>query len=135
MINLIYGGKGSGKTTEIINLANENLKTAKGFHVYIDKNAARMHDLDHEVKLVDAGEYSIDSEIKFLAFIKGIVAANYDIEKIYIDNIDKITGLHLLNTKELFAGLDKISSQAGVGFVITVPAEKDNMPEFLQKYI
>ena len=135
MINLIYGGKGSGKTTAIIAGANQNVANAKGFHIYIDKNNARMHDLEHQVKLVDAGEYAIDDETKFIAFVKGMVAVNYDIEKIYIDNLEKITGLAIADAEGLYKGLEQISKQSGVEFVATVAAEKEELPDFLRKYL
>lgn len=135
MINLIYGGKGSGKTAAIVALANENVKKAKGFHIYIDKSNSRMHDLDHDVKLVDAKEYGINTATEFVAFIKGMVAVNYDIEKIYIDNLCKIITEELNDIESVFSGIEYISSLMGVDFVVTANAEKDELPKFLHKYL
>lgn len=135
MINLIYGGKGSGKTAAIVALANENSKTAKGFHIYIDKSKSRMHDLNHEVKLVDAKEYTINDAKEFIAFVKGMVAVNYDIEKIYIDNLCKIVTAELTELESIYVGLEEISALTGVDFVVTANAEKDELPGFLRKYI
>src|SRR5574344_1798944 len=133
MIKLIYGGQGSGKTAKLIEEANTAVDSAKGIHVYIDKSNSRMHDLNHSVKLVDATEYGVCSIKEFLAFIYGITAGNYDIEKIYIDNLEKILHTTLDNTEEFFDGLEKASVKTGVQFVVTVLGEKDQLPVFLSK--
>ena len=89
-VQLIYGPKGCGKTKKLVDMANDSVKDAKGVLVYIDKDNSRMHDLDHAIKLVDASEYDVRCEKTFPAFVKGLLAGNYDIQKIYFDGIIKI---------------------------------------------
>ena len=89
-IKLIYGPKGCGKTKKLVDLANQSVSTAKGDLVYIDKDNSRMHDLEHAIKLVDSSEYDVRCEKTFPAFVKGILAGNYDIEKIYFDDFEEV---------------------------------------------
>ena len=101
-IHLIYGTKGCGKTKKLVELANASVATAKGDLVYIDKDMSRMHDLDHKIKLVDTSEYDVRCENTFIAFVSGILAGNYDIEKIFFDGIVKIVKNDIENLEKMF---------------------------------
>ncbi len=135
MVTVIYGGQGSGKTAKLVQNANAAALTAKGVVVYIDKGKGRMHDLDHAVKLVSAEEYNISALEQLTAFIKGMVAGNYDIETLFIDNAEKITKRELNELSSLFENLDHISKTFKVNFVLTVNCESENLPHFVRKYI
>ncbi len=82
MIQIIHGAKGSGKTKQIIDSANNSAENAKGLVVYIDKDSGRIHDLDNSIRLVDAVSYGVASGCSLLSFVKGMLAGNFDIEKI-----------------------------------------------------
>jgi archaellum biogenesis ATPase FlaH len=90
MINLIYGEKGTGKTKQMIDGANQSAQTAKGVVVYIDKDDSRIHDLDRSIRLVNTAAYQVSTQEQVVAFVKGMLATNYDIEKIYVDGLAKI---------------------------------------------
>ncbi len=135
MIELVYGGEGSGKTATLVKMANTNAEKAKGIHVYIDKSNSRMHDLEHSVKLVDATEYLLDGSKQLMAFVLGITAGNYDVETIYIDNIEKITKENLSQMEEAFIGMERASQLTGVRFVITALGERKDLPEYMDKYL
>ena len=90
MIQVIYGAKGTGKTKQIVDQANDFAKTAKGVVVYLDRTNHRLHDLHRSVRLVDASYYDLASQRDILSFIKGMLAANFDIEQIYIDGIARL---------------------------------------------
>lgn len=135
MITVIYGGQGSGKTSRLVESANAAALTAKGIVAYIDKGKGRMHDLDHAVKLVNAEEFKISSLEEFTAFIKGMVAGNYDIETLFIDNAEKITKREVDALSSLFDSFDYIAKTFKVNFVLTVNCEKEKLPDFLKKYI
>jgi thymidine kinase len=135
MITVIYGGRGSGKTTKLVESANAAALTAKGIVAYIDKGKERMHDLDHAVKLVNAEEFKISSLEEFTAFIKGMVAGNYDIQTLFIDNAEKITKRDVFALSTLFDSFDYIAKNFKVNFVLTVNCEKEKLPDFLKKYV
>ena len=108
---LIVGPKGCGKTKKLVELANASVATAKGDLVYIDKDMSRMHDLDHKIKLVDTSEYDVRCENTFIAFVSGILAGNYDIEKIFFDGIVKIVK-KIQNYQILILGAQLLQSVA-----------------------
>ncbi len=131
MIHLIYGSKGTGKTKQIIDSANNSASSAKGVVVYIDKDSGRMHDLDTSIRLVDAVSYGVESQCQLISFIKGMLAGNFDIEKIYIDGSAAITKSALVDMQCFYNGLSELSSKYEVGFVVTVSCDKADLPEFV----
>ena len=135
MIQVIYGAKGSGKTKQIVDQANEYAKTAKGVVVYVDRSNHRLHDLHRNVRLVDASYYDLKSQHDILSFIKGMLAANFDIEQIYIDGISRLLDCNVVELGELYAGLELISKEHNVNFVITASGAKEELPEFISKHI
>ncbi len=135
MIQVIYGAKGSGKTKLIVADANEFAKVAKGVVVYIDRTNHRLHDLYRDVRLVDASHYGLTSQHDILSFIKGMLAANFDIEKVYIDGITRLLDCNISELRELYEGLEAISQEHGVNFVITASGSREELPDFIVKHI
>lgn len=60
MIQLIVGGKGSGKTKKMIDMINASAKTTPGNIVCIEKSMKLTYDIDHSARLIDVDEYGID---------------------------------------------------------------------------
>ena len=135
MIRLIYGEKGTGKTKQMIDGANQSAQTAKGVVVYIDKDDSRMHDLDTSIRLVNTASYQVTTQEQVVAFVKGMLATNYDIEKIYVDGLAKIVKSNLEDMQVVYDGLGKIATDYNVEFVISVSASKENLPAFVSKYL
>ena len=135
MIQVIYGAKGTGKTKQIVEQANEYAKTAKGVVVYIDRSNHRLHDLHRAIRLVDASHYGLTSQHDILSFIKGMLAANFDIEQIYIDGVTRLLDCNISELAELYNGLEVISKEHSVNFVITASGAKEELPDFILKHI
>ena len=135
MITLIYGEKGTGKTKQMIDGANASVAAAKGVVVYIDKDDSRMHDLDTSIRLVNTASYQVTTQEQVVAFVKGMLATNYDIEKIYVDGLAKIVKANLEDMQVVYDGLGKIATDYNVEFVISVSAAKENLPAFVSKYL
>ena len=135
MIQVIYGEKGSGKTQQIVSLANSAAETAKGIVVYVDRSSNRMHDLARGVRLVDASHYGLKSQDDILSFIKGMLAANFDIEQIFIDGVSRLLDCNVSALSVLYGGLEQISAEHNVNFVITASAGKEELPSFIAKYL
>ena len=64
MVQLVVGQKGKGKTTEILMRANEEIKTATGNIVFLDRNSAHMYELNNRIRLIDVSRYPIRNRIK-----------------------------------------------------------------------
>lgn len=135
MIHVIYGAKGSGKTKQIVADANQYAQTAKGVVVYFDRSNHRMHDLQRNIRLVDASHYGLKSQRDILSFIKGMLATNFDIEMIYIDGLSRLLDCNVSELAELYEGLDAIAREHQVGFTITASGAREELPEFVTKHI
>ena len=64
MVNLLIGHKGSGKTKKMIELANDEVQTADGSIIFINKNHITSYDADaddkdlHEIRPSCGGSYA-----------------------------------------------------------------------------
>ena len=133
MIKLIWGSKGSGKTKRIIDSANKEIEHAKGNHVYITDNFMHTIDIDRRIRFVNISDYDVlDAQNSFTAFIKGMLAANSDIDKVYIDGLNRFL-VKSADMKEIMEKFEKISDEFKVTFTLTVST--DALPEFLKRYI
>ena len=117
-INIIYGEKGSGKTKKMVDSANRSVAEAKGVVAYIDKDNSRIHDLEHTIKLIDASEYKVNSEETFIAFLKGVLAGNYDIEKVFVDSMSRIVGKDIKDLGNIMTELEMLSNVFMVEFTL-----------------
>ena len=135
MIQIIYGAKGSGKTNQIVEAANDYAKTAKGIVVYLDRTNHRIHDIDNSIRLVDASFYGLKSQSDLLSFIKGMLAANFDIERFYIDGLSRLLDCNVSELGEFYAGMEKLHEEQHVDFVLTASGAKEDLPEFVTKLI
>lgn len=134
MIKIICGEKGTGKTKQIIQLANSNAATAKGLSVFITDTDRYMHDVVRDVRFINVVEYNVAGEEALCGFVKGVIAGNYDIEYVYVDGISRIAGKDLKDLAATFYMLDKISNQRGLVITLTCSCAKENLPDFIAKY-
>ena len=137
MIQIISGTKGSGKSKQLIDIANEALTKESGVVVFIDDDKRYMFDLKPSVRFVDAHDYKSVSGYSaetFLAFVSGMLAANFDITLVCIDGLLKIANATLEDIAPVFAQLNAISEAHSCNFVVAMNAEKAELPENLQQY-
>ena len=135
MLELLVGKKGTGKTKVLVDDANNYAQTAKGVVVYIDRANHRMHDLNRNIRLVDASHYGLESQKDILSFIKGMLAANFDIEKIYIDGLARLFDCNIAELGEVYQGLEDICKEFNINVTITASGALETLPEFVTKYI
>ena len=135
MIQAIYGKKGSGKTKRIIDMANTASKENDGALVFIDDDNRYMFDLHHEIRFVNATEYSVSSPDMFLGFLCGIISSNYDMSCLYIDGFLRLVNAQLADLGSLFERLAAIASDHKVTVVISVSGDPESVPEFLKPYL
>ena len=135
MIKVIYGAKGTGKTKMMIDAANAAVAEAKGHMIFITDNKRGMYDLEREIRFIDTSEYDIAGEAALCGFIKGVIAGNHDNEYVYIDGVVRIAGKPISELASFFFMLDKVAEQGNLTVVVTVTAEKEELPDFVAKYI
>ncbi len=134
MINLIVGGKGSGKTKKMIDMINASAKTTPGNIVCIEKSMKLTYDIDHAARLIDVDEYKIANYDMLYGFVAGILAGNYDIVEVYLDGVLKLGGNDLDGLGALLEKLATLTGE-GVKMVVTVSADLDVLPENVKKYL
>ena len=135
MIKVIYGAKGTGKTKIMIDAANEAVKEAKGHMIFITDSKRAMYDLEREVRFIDTSEYDIAGEAALCGFIKGVIAGNNDNEYVFIDGVVRIAGKPVQEMAAFFYMLDKVSKTNNLVITVSVSAAKEELPDFVSKYI
>ena len=138
MIQLITGSKGTGKTKQIIDMANAHVESAKGDVVFLTDTDRYMYSIRYQVRIVNAsclkrGEAPI-SEEALIGFIKGVLAGNHDIETLYIDGAHRIMQKTVNEMEDFFNDMFTVAQQTETKIVLTVSEDEDKFPEFMQKY-
>ncbi len=134
-MKIIYGPKGSGKTKAIIDLANEKIDKSKGHLVFITDTKRYSYDLKYQIRVLDTNEFNILGIEKLDGFIKGIVAANTDNEYIFLDGIARISNKPIAELSVLFETMESLEQKFGANFIVTVSCDKEDLPEFVLKYV
>ncbi|MDP3385988.1 MAG: hypothetical protein Q8S24_02045 [Eubacteriales bacterium] len=135
MVKLVCGSKGTGKTRTMVEMGNSALATAKGKIFFLEANNKHIFDLNYNIKYVNTKEYGIVGTEQFLSFIYGMLAADYDIELVYIDGLYKIAKIDLQNLEEVVEKLEIASEKFEVDFIMSVNHDKSEVPEKLQAYV
>lgn len=120
MINFIVGPKGSGKTKKLIKLVNEAADISLGNVVCIEKTPNLVGNISRKVRLVEAEDFDINNCDKLEGFIKGMVAGNYDITDIFVDQTLKIVGENLDELSELLKRLKILSEKYDVNICLSL---------------
>ena len=129
MVQLVVGQKGKGKTTEILNRANEEIKIAAGNLVFIDRNSAHMYELNNRIRLIDISRYPIANSDEFVGFISGIISQDHDLQSLYVDGFLKCAKLEGQDITKTILKLDKVSTLFNINFVISVSLDQEELSE------
>ncbi|MDY2652160.1 MULTISPECIES: twitching motility protein PilT [Eisenbergiella] len=136
MVQLIVGKKGKGKTKQLLDKVNTEVKEVSGNIVYLDKSTKHMFELNNKVRLIDVCEFMVENSSEFIGFICGIISQDRDLEKMFLDSFLKIACLgddgDILPVVEK---LEKVSESFGVDFVLSVSKDEQELPESLKSKI
>ena len=136
MVQLIVGNKGKGKTKELLDKANAEVKEVSGNIVYLDKSSKHMFELNNKIRLIDVPEYMVESSAEFLGFVSGIISQDHDLEKVYLDSVLTIACID--TDEELMTIVDKLErlgKRFDVDFVLSVSRDEEELPESLRAKI
>lgn len=137
MVRFISGSKGTGKTKVIIDMANDNVETAKGDIVFLTDTDRYMYSLRYQVRVVNATQLKksdVISEESLIGFIRGLLAGNHDIETLYIDGAHRMLKKTVHEMEDFFKDLREIAKDTQTQFVLTVSEDEANFPEFLKDF-
>ena len=136
MVRLIMGAAGAGKTKQLIELIHASVEAEKGSVVCIESGADMTYDVSYNVRLVNAGEYELNSFECLRGFISGLYAGNYDISHVYVDNLCKITRNSDSHEIEKFLSwLERFSDKNMVKFTVTLSADADTATDGMRHYL
>ena len=129
MVQLIVGEKGKGKTKELLERVNNQVKTASGTICYLDKSTKHMFELNNKVRLINVSDFLINNADQFAGFILGIISQDHDLEQMYLDSFLKISRTEDGDYVSLVQKLDEISKEFKVDFVLSVSLPANSVPE------
>lgn len=129
MVNLVTGPRGSGKTQQMIDLANEKVKTSNGNVVFIKKSHKDTYTVDFNIRVIRMADYpDILTLEEFIGFLYGMAAGNHDIEAVFIDSVLKQANITLESLGAFIQKLNKISTENKIDFYLSISAEKKDIP-------
>lgn len=135
MVQLIVGKKGKGKTKQLLDKVNSEVKDISGSIVYLDKSTKHMYELNNKVRLIDVSRYMIENESEFLGFVCGIISQDHDLEQMYFDSFLKIAVLEGKDISAVIEKLDKMSDFFQVDFILSVSMDESELPETVKDKI
>lgn len=135
MIKVIYGSKGTGKTKQMIEIANATVEQAKGHIIFVTDTKRGMYDLEREVRFIDVTDYDIAGDAALCGFVKGVIAGNNDNEYIFIDGVMRIAGKPVSEMAGFFYMLEKVADEKGLTVYVSISAAKDDLPDFVRKHV
>ena len=135
MIKVIYGSKGTGKTKQMIDAANAAVATAKGHLIFITDTKRGMYDLEREVRFIDVTDFVLAGDAPLRGVLKGDIAGNQHNAYVYIDGVMRIAGKNVNDLAGFFYMLDKVAEENGLTVTVSVSAAKEELPDFVKKYL
>lgn len=135
MIELIVGKKGKGKTKQLLDRVNSEVKTVTGTIAYLDKSTKHMFELNNKVRLIDVSEYMITDADEFIGFICGIISQDHDLEQMYFDSFLKISSLEDKDILPTIKKLDLIGEKFNVKFVLSISVDENDLPDELKSNV
>lgn len=135
MIKVFFNKRGSGKTKNLINLANEKAVNCNGNSVYIDDDTRLMLQLNRKIRFIATNDFSLSNYHGFYSFLCGIIAQDYDLENIYIDGLSNMVSGSASEAAHLFSKLEELHDMHGINVYININSEELEMPESIKKYV
>ena len=135
MVQLIVGKKGKGKTKQLLDKVNSEVKDIAGSIAYLDKSTKHMYELNNKVRLIDVSRYVIENESEFLGFVCGIISQDHDLEQMYFDSFLKIAALEDKDISAVVEKLERMSDFFQVDFILSVSRDESELPESVKDKI
>ncbi|MBQ0079233.1 MAG: hypothetical protein KBS66_04980 [Eubacterium sp.] len=128
MVKLLIGHKGSGKTGQMVQLANDGIATSNGSTVFINKNQRLNTELSYRIRVICMEDFEHITNIdEYIGFLYGIISSDHDIETIYIDSILKHADVSLGDLPVFLNRLKGIAENYDINFTVSISAEKEEM--------
>ncbi len=135
MVQLIVGNKGKGKTKQLLDKVNGEIKQISGNIVYLDKSTKHMYELNNKVRLIDVSQFRFENSSEFIGFVCGVISQDHDLQQMYFDSFLKIACLEGQDITATVGKLEKLSSQFDVDFVLSVSMDESELPAGMKEKV
>lgn len=135
MVQLIVGRKGKGKTKQLLDKVNGEIKGISGNIVYLDKSAKHMFELNNKVRLIDVSQFMVESSNEFLGFVSGIISQDHDLQQMYFDSFLKIACLEGEDIAPAVNKLEQMSKMHDVDFILSISLDESELSDDLKDKI
>ena len=135
MVQLIVGRKGKGKTKQLLDKVNSQVKDIAGNIVYLDKSTKHMYELNNKVRLIDVSQYMIENSNEFIGFVCGILSQDHDLQQMYFDSFLKIAVMDGQDINPVIDKLSKVSETFNVDFILSISLDEAELPDSLKSKI
>ena len=129
MVQLIVGRQGKGKTKQLLDKVNTEVKSIAGNVVYLDKSTKHMFELNNKIRLINVSDYMISNSDEFVGFVSGIISQDHDLQQMYFDSFLKIARLEDKSIEDVIDKLENLSKEFNVDFVLSVSLDEHELPE------
>ena len=135
MVQLIVGKKGKGKTKQLLDKVNNEIKEIPGSIVYLDKSTKHMYELNNKVRLIDVSQFMIENSNEFIGFVAGVISQDHDLQQMYFDSFLKISCVEGQDILPIIKKMEKISASFEVDFILSVSLDESELPAELKDKI
>ena len=135
MLKLMIGVKGTGKTKTLIEKVNTAAATSHGDVVCLEKGTQLRFDIKSKVRLVNTEEYLINDAEALYGFVAGILASNYDVTDLFVDNTLKICGGNIPAFEAMLDNLAALLAKHDVNVFLTASIPVEDATATINKYL
>lgn len=135
MVKILAGKEGSGKTKQLIKMANVQVENTNGNIVYLDSDKRHIYDLKHEIRFLNMEEFPINKSDEFVGFLCGIISNDYDIQTIYVDGLYNMVDMKEVDALAAIEKLEGVAKKFDIEFRIGMNYIGEDVPTSLSKYI
>lgn len=134
-MKLLAGVKGTGKTKALIAEVNKVCGESNGSIVFIEKGKKSTFDVNYQARLVDADEYCIANGDALYGFVCGILAANYDITELFIDNTLALCENDVAKTEAFLVKANAVAAKYNVELMVSVSVEPEKLSDQVKAFL
>lgn len=134
MIECVIGPKGSGKTKRMIDMANEELAVTKGNILFVNDRDHYRVTINRQIRFINTDDFKIKGVDELYGFICGLMASNYDISAIFVDNALRIIDANGPAAAELLLDkLNKLDESKTIKIIISISSD-ESLPFDISKF-
>ena len=135
MLKLMIGVKGTGKTKTLIEKVNAASAASHGDVVCIEKGTGLRFDIKSKVRLINTEEYLVNDADALYGFVAGILASNYDVTDLFVDNTLKICGGNIPAFEAMLDNLAALLAKHDVNVFLTASIPVEDATATINKYL